>query len=163
MIGPTDLLHSSPAPHSKEIWTGTNKKKLSGVFIIIIIIIYFSRSWATCWPVPVSHIQKSLQRSTMIPSANYYARVKEIPRRRTHGLPLVTFNSAQTTPVWEDQVTILNTKKEGTPLPTTRKRGHSTARNTRRHVHSDWNIWYFHTRQYQAQGTTDHKTQHSLK
>jgi len=38
--------------------------------IIIIIIIYLPRSWATCWPVPVSRIQESLQSSTMIPSAN---------------------------------------------------------------------------------------------
>jgi len=37
--------------------------------VYIIIIIHLSWSWATCWPVPVSHIQKSLQRSTMIPSA----------------------------------------------------------------------------------------------
>ena len=36
--------------------------------IIIIIIIYLSWSWATCWPVPVSRIHKSLQRPTMIPS-----------------------------------------------------------------------------------------------
>ena len=41
------------------------------VIIIIIIIIYLSWSWATCWPVPVSRIQKSLQRSTMIPSASW--------------------------------------------------------------------------------------------
>jgi len=39
--------------------------------IIIIIIIYLSWSWATCWPVPVSRIQKSLQRSAMIPSASW--------------------------------------------------------------------------------------------
>ena len=38
---------------------------------IIIIIIYLSWSWATCWPVPVSCIQKSLQRSAMIPSASW--------------------------------------------------------------------------------------------
>ena len=43
----------------------------SPVFIIIIIIIYLSRSWAACWPVPVSPIHKSLQRSTMIPSASW--------------------------------------------------------------------------------------------
>ena len=36
-----------------------------------IIIIYLSWSWATCWPVPVSRIQKSLQRSAMIPSASW--------------------------------------------------------------------------------------------
>jgi hypothetical protein len=39
--------------------------------IIIIIIIYLSWSWATCWPVPVSCIQKPLQRSAMIPSASW--------------------------------------------------------------------------------------------
>jgi len=39
--------------------------------VIIIIIICLSWSWATCWPVPVSRIQKSLQRSAMIPSANW--------------------------------------------------------------------------------------------
>ena len=38
---------------------------------IIIIIIYLSWSWATCWPIPVSRIQKSLQRSTMIPSTSW--------------------------------------------------------------------------------------------
>ena len=32
---------------------------------------YFSWSWTTCWPVPISCIQKSLQRSTMIPSAGW--------------------------------------------------------------------------------------------
>jgi len=42
----------------------------SYIIIIIIIIIYLSWSWTTCWPVPVSRIRKSLQRSTMIPSAN---------------------------------------------------------------------------------------------
>jgi len=42
------------------------------LYIIIIIIIYLSSSWATCWTVPVSRTQKSLQRSsTMIPSANW--------------------------------------------------------------------------------------------
>jgi hypothetical protein len=38
---------------------------------ILIIIIYLSCSWATCWPVPGSRIQKSLQRSAMIPSASW--------------------------------------------------------------------------------------------
>ena len=32
---------------------------------------HLSWSWATCWPVPVSRTQKSLQRSTMIPSASW--------------------------------------------------------------------------------------------
>ena len=41
--------------------------------IIIIIIIYLSWSWATCWPLPVSRIQKSLQGSTMIASASWEA------------------------------------------------------------------------------------------
>jgi len=41
------------------------------IIIIIIIIIYLSWSWATCWLVPVSRIQKSLQRSAMIPSASW--------------------------------------------------------------------------------------------
>jgi len=41
------------------------------IIIIIIIIIYLSWSWATSWPVPVSRIQKSLRRSTMIPSASW--------------------------------------------------------------------------------------------
>ena len=36
-----------------------------------IIIIYLSWSWATCWSVPVSRIQKSLQRSAMFPSASW--------------------------------------------------------------------------------------------
>ena len=40
-------------------------------FIIIIIIIYLSWIWVTCWPVPVSRIQKSLQKSTVIPSASW--------------------------------------------------------------------------------------------
>ena len=45
--------------------------QLGTMDIIIIIIIYLSRNWATCWPVPVSRIQKSLQRSTKIPSASW--------------------------------------------------------------------------------------------
>jgi len=36
---------------------------------IITIIIYLPWSWATCWTVPVSRIQKSLQRFAIIPSA----------------------------------------------------------------------------------------------
>ena len=43
------------------------KKKL----ILLITTIYLSRSWATCLPVPVSRIQKSLQRSTIVPSARW--------------------------------------------------------------------------------------------
>jgi len=47
--------------------------KYSGLrfVLIIIIIIFLSWIWATCWPVPVSRIQKSLQKSTMIPSASW--------------------------------------------------------------------------------------------
>ena len=45
---------------------------------------------------------------------------QRIPCRRTRRLPFVKFNSAQTTPVSEDLVTLHNTKG-GTPLPTTRK------------------------------------------
>ena len=41
------------------------------IIIIIIIIIYLSWSSVTCWPVPVSRIQKPLRRSTMIPSASW--------------------------------------------------------------------------------------------
>ena len=36
----------------------------------IIVVMYLSWSWATCWPVPVSRMQKSLQSSAMIPSAS---------------------------------------------------------------------------------------------
>jgi len=36
----------------------------------IIIIVYRSWSWANCWPVPVSRIGKSLQRSARFPSAS---------------------------------------------------------------------------------------------
>jgi hypothetical protein len=43
------------------------------IIIIINIIIYLSCSWATCWPVPVSRVQKPLQRSAMIPSASHTA------------------------------------------------------------------------------------------
>jgi len=37
----------------------------TAIIIIIIIIIYLSWRWATCWPILVSRIQKSLQRSAM--------------------------------------------------------------------------------------------------
>jgi len=43
------------------------------IVVVVVIIIYLSCSWVTCWPVPVSRIQKSLQRSTMIPSASWGA------------------------------------------------------------------------------------------
>ena len=54
--------------HIKFRRRGVTQKK---TYIIIIIIIYLSWSWANCWPVPVSLIQKSLQRSAMIPSASW--------------------------------------------------------------------------------------------
>ena len=41
------------------------------IYVITIIIIYLSWGWATCWPVPVSRIQKFLQKSAMIPSASW--------------------------------------------------------------------------------------------
>ena len=43
----------------------------SASFVNFIIIIYLWWSWATCWSVPVSRIQKSLQRFAMIPSASW--------------------------------------------------------------------------------------------
>ena len=49
----------------KRLW------KKCQIIIIIIIIMYLSWSWATCWPIPVSRIHKSLQRSTVIPSASW--------------------------------------------------------------------------------------------
>ena len=45
--------------------------KFSKLMIIMMMIIYLSWSWANCWPVPVSRIQKSYQRSIMIPSASW--------------------------------------------------------------------------------------------
>jgi hypothetical protein len=39
------------------------------IIIIIIIHVYLSWNWDTCWPVPVSRVQKPLQKSTTIPSA----------------------------------------------------------------------------------------------
>jgi hypothetical protein len=39
--------------------------------MVIIIIMYLSWSWATCWPVLVSRIQMFLQRSVIIPSASW--------------------------------------------------------------------------------------------
>jgi hypothetical protein len=35
---------------------------------ITIIIMQQSRSWTTCWPIPVSHIQRSLEWSYLVPS-----------------------------------------------------------------------------------------------
>ena len=43
--------------------------KMAILLCTFTIIICLSWSWATCWPVPVSRIQKPLQRSAMIPSA----------------------------------------------------------------------------------------------
>jgi hypothetical protein len=39
------------------------------IIVVIVIIIYLTCSWATCWSVPVSHIQMSLQWSSLVPSA----------------------------------------------------------------------------------------------
>jgi hypothetical protein len=41
------------------------------IIIIVIIIILLSWSWTNCRPVPVSRVQKSLQRSNTIPSARW--------------------------------------------------------------------------------------------
>jgi hypothetical protein len=56
----------------------TKKKHCVCMYVCIYIyiyisyhIIYLSWNWATCWPVLVSCIQKSLQRSAMIPSASW--------------------------------------------------------------------------------------------
>ena len=54
---------------------------------------------------------------------------QRIPHRRTQGLLLVTFKSALTTPVWEDQVTILNTKKKAHHFPQPRRRTQHTIRS----------------------------------
>jgi len=44
----------------------------SGIVTVLkVIIIYLSWSWATCWPVLVSRVQKSFQRSAMIPCASW--------------------------------------------------------------------------------------------
>jgi hypothetical protein len=61
--------------YEKGGWTSRTNRELEEMskgenIVIIIIIIYLSWSWATCWPVPVSRVQKSLQRSAMIPSAS---------------------------------------------------------------------------------------------
>ena len=58
------------------VWIGINSTRtkdshLKRIIGTIIIIIYLSWIWATCWPVPVSRIQTSLQRSAMIPSASW--------------------------------------------------------------------------------------------
>ena len=63
-----DLLARSAVPQATAPPRAPYHKR---TYIIIIIIIYLSWSWATCWPVPVSRIQKSLQRSAMIPSASW--------------------------------------------------------------------------------------------
>ena len=48
-----------------------NKKKIIIIIVIIIITIYLSWCWAIYWPVPVSRIQKFLQRSATISSASW--------------------------------------------------------------------------------------------
>jgi hypothetical protein len=51
-----------------------NLQELScnGTVLYFVIIVYLSWSWATCWPAPVSRIQKSLQRSTMVHFLNLF-------------------------------------------------------------------------------------------
>jgi len=39
------------------------------IIIIIVIMLWLSRTWATCWLVPVSHIQKAVQWPFLVPSA----------------------------------------------------------------------------------------------
>ena len=57
-ISPSSALHSfSSTPCVLHV----HSNSCSLLIIIIIIIIYLSWSLATCWPVPVSRIQKSLQ------------------------------------------------------------------------------------------------------
>jgi len=59
-------------PHQNSVHTSPLHCTCHLLFLdFIVIIIYLSWSWATCWPVPVSRIQKSLQRSAMIPSASW--------------------------------------------------------------------------------------------
>ena len=65
-------------PKYPHLIKGPQSHKLSGhrplilrVKEIIIIVIYLSCSWVTCWPVPFSLTHSSLQRSTVIPSANW--------------------------------------------------------------------------------------------
>ena len=54
---------------------GRRIRSYSFVFLLfafyLIIILYLSWGWATSWPVPVSRIQKSLQRSAIFPSASW--------------------------------------------------------------------------------------------
>ena len=68
---PWHLPYNWGKKHEKTLSQGSRRMSLGKEYIqnraylsiIIIIIIYLSWSWATCWPVPVSRIQKSLQRS----------------------------------------------------------------------------------------------------
>ena len=57
-------------------WPALGCSATGEIYIYIYIYIYISPSylscsWTTCWPVPVSRIQKSLQRSAIIPSASW--------------------------------------------------------------------------------------------
>jgi len=64
-------------PAGKTNYSHRRRRRRSGLkymssvaqicLIIIIIIIHLSWSWATCWPFPVSRIQKCLQSSAIIP------------------------------------------------------------------------------------------------
>jgi hypothetical protein len=51
----------------RVVWTTIKLWLIYVIIIIITIIIYLSWSWATCWPVPVSRVQKPLQRSALVP------------------------------------------------------------------------------------------------
>jgi len=62
-----DCTNPKSARHLRSINLSTLSISKQQMFIII----YLSWSWAACWPVPVSRIQKSLQRSAMIPSASW--------------------------------------------------------------------------------------------
>ena len=66
-------LKSSGMLHCINCLTTVSEERNVSIFTVkdSFIIIYLSWSWATCWHVPVSRIQKSLQRSTMIPSASW--------------------------------------------------------------------------------------------
>ena len=65
-LGVPIKLHKVPVPFS---YSGCLQPACS--LKVTIIIIYLSWSWATCWPVLVSRVQKSLQRSAMFPSASW--------------------------------------------------------------------------------------------